>query len=122
MQVNYATGCADIKCTTNDGFASAVASAKMSDFVIYVGGISSAIEGEGNDRSNISLPGLQSDLISMYVIVVPLVVTCKYFNDSASDHRSPFPLCGLRFEHNAMLLSSLVKSIDVSLSLAGWWR
>ena len=64
-QVNFAAGCADVKCTTSSGFAAAVTAAKASDFIIYVGGISKEIEGEGNDRSNISLPGLQSDLISM---------------------------------------------------------
>ena len=65
--MNFATGCDDVKCTSDSGFASAVTAAKNSDFVVYVGGISKTIEGEGNDRSNISLPGLQSDLISMYV-------------------------------------------------------
>lgn len=67
MKVNYASGCLDVKCTSNSGFASAVSAAKNSDFIVYVGGISHTIEGEGNDRSNISLPGLQSDLIEMYV-------------------------------------------------------
>ena len=63
--MNFASGCSDVKCTSNAGFATAVATAKSSDFVVYVGGISHTIEGEGNDRSNISLPGLQSDLITM---------------------------------------------------------
>lgn len=70
--MNFASGCDDVKCTSDSGFASAVTAAKNSDFVVYVGGISKTIEGEGNDRSNISLPGLQSDLISMYVCVLGL--------------------------------------------------
>ena len=52
-----------MKCTDNSGFADAVKSASSSDFIVYVGGISHDIEGEGNDRSNISLPGFQTDLI-----------------------------------------------------------
>lgn len=65
-QVNFASGCSDVKCIDDSGFPAAVTAAQSSDLVVYVGGISHIIEGEGNDRSNISLPGLQSDLISMY--------------------------------------------------------
>ena len=54
-----------MKCTDNSKFAEAIAAAKSSDFVIFVGGTSKEIEGEGNDRSNISLPGLQGELIKM---------------------------------------------------------
>ena len=64
-QVNYSSGCKDIKCTDNSGFSDAVAVAKGADFVVYVGGTSKEIEGEGHDRSDISLPGMQADLISM---------------------------------------------------------
>jgi len=64
-QVSYASGCKDIKCSDSSGFSDAVALAKDADFVIYVGGTSKVIEGEGNDRSNISLPGMQADLITM---------------------------------------------------------
>ena len=56
-------GCKDVKCTDNSGFADAVTTASSSDFIVYVGGISKDIEGEGNDRANITLPGYQSDLI-----------------------------------------------------------
>ena len=54
-------------CTTTSGFAAAVAAAKQSDFVVYVGGINRNYEGEGNDRADIVLFGLQSTLIQMYV-------------------------------------------------------
>ena len=64
-QVSYVSGCKDIKCNDSSGFSDAVALAKAVDFVIYVGGTSKVIEGEGNDRSNISLPGMQADLITM---------------------------------------------------------
>lgn len=53
-------------CTTTSGFAAAVAAAKQSDFVVYVGGINRNYEGEGNDRADIVLFGLQSTLIQMY--------------------------------------------------------
>ena len=68
-QVSYASGCKDIKCSDSSGFSDAVALAKDADFVIYVGGTSKVIEGEGNDRSNISLPGMQADLITMWALV-----------------------------------------------------
>ena len=54
-----------MKCADNSQFSDAVAAAKASDLVIYVGGISRVMEGEGNDRSTIALPGHQPDLISM---------------------------------------------------------
>ena len=60
--MNFASGCEDVKCTSSSGFALAVAAAKDSDIVVYVGGISHTIE-EGNDRSNISLPGLLLQII-----------------------------------------------------------
>ena len=63
--MSYVSGCKDIKCNDSSGFSDAVALAKDADFVIYVGGTSKVIEGEGNDRSNISLPGMQADLITM---------------------------------------------------------
>ena len=58
-------GCSDVKCTDNSKFSDAVNIAKSSDLIIYVGGTSRTIEGEGNDRSSIILPGHQPDLISM---------------------------------------------------------
>lgn len=61
--MNYALGCKDVNCADSSGFADAVKTAAASDLVVYVGGISKDIEGEGHDRSNITLPGYQSDLI-----------------------------------------------------------
>jgi len=74
LQVNYSSGCKDIKCTDNSGFSDAVAVAKGADFVVYVGGTSKEIEGEGHDRSDISLPGMQADLISMLAGTGKMVV------------------------------------------------
>lgn len=63
MQVNYSPGCKDVWCTDNSGFAEAIKTASSSDIILYVGGISRTVEGEGHDRINITLPGLQADLI-----------------------------------------------------------
>lgn len=61
--VNYAEG---TKVDTDDegGFDEAVKVAEEADVVVFVGGISGEIEGEGNDRTSISWPGNQLDLIS----------------------------------------------------------
>ena len=59
-----------MKCTDNSGFADAIKAASSSDFVVYVGGISHDIEGEGNDRSNITIPGYQTDLILGYICAI----------------------------------------------------
>ena len=67
LQVNYVSGCPNVLCPFSSGFAAAVAAAKQSDFVVYVGGINRNYEGEGNDRADIQLPGLQSTLIQMWV-------------------------------------------------------
>jgi beta-glucosidase len=60
---------------TSDAIAQAVAAAKSADVVIYVGGISAQLEGEemsrangyegfnGGDRTQIELPGVQTDLL-----------------------------------------------------------
>ena len=50
-------------CTDDSDFADAIKMASNSDFILYVGGISRTVEGEGHDRVNITLPGLQADLI-----------------------------------------------------------
>ena len=63
VQINYSPGCKDVGCTDNSGFADAVKAASSSDFVVYVGGINHGMEGEGRDRSNITIPGYQTDLI-----------------------------------------------------------
>ena len=63
-------GCSDVKCANDSKFSDAVNAAKSSDMVVYVGGINKGMEGEGNDRSSIILPGHQPDLIKMLVIVI----------------------------------------------------
>ncbi|OKL55982.1 putative exo-1,4-beta-xylosidase xlnD [Talaromyces atroroseus] len=60
--VNYALG-TNISDTSTAGFADALAAAKRSDVVIYLGGIDNTIEAEGLDRMNITWPGNQLELI-----------------------------------------------------------
>ncbi|KFY12446.1 hypothetical protein V492_03851 [Pseudogymnoascus sp. VKM F-4246] len=61
--VNYALG-TEIDDESTDGFASALEAAKKSDLVVYLGGIDGSIENEENDRTSITWPGNQLDLIS----------------------------------------------------------
>ncbi|KAG6820598.1 hypothetical protein H0H93_014514 [Arthromyces matolae] len=74
-QVTFAQGTTDTG-TTTDGFAAAVAAAQSADVVIYAGGIDDqVVEHEGGDRTAISWPGNQLDLIStLESIGKPLVV------------------------------------------------
>lgn len=62
LNVLYAFG---TNVSTNDtiGFSEALVAASIADLTIYVGGIDGTIEGEANDRTNISWPGNQLDLI-----------------------------------------------------------
>ncbi len=58
----YAKGC-DIEGTDKDGFAEAVAIAKQSDVVILSIGERRDMSGEAKSRSNLSIPGVQEDLL-----------------------------------------------------------
>jgi xylan 1,4-beta-xylosidase len=53
-----------ISGTSSSGFTAAVAAAKAADAVIYAGGIDNSIEAEGHDRTAISWPGNQLQLVS----------------------------------------------------------
>jgi beta-D-xylosidase 4 len=61
--VHYALG-TNISDLYTVGFGDAIAAAKASDVVIYLGGIDQSIEGEGFDRTSIEWPGNQLDLIA----------------------------------------------------------
>ncbi len=58
----YAKGC-DIEGTNKDGFAEAVAIAKQSDVVILSIGERRDMSGEAKSRSNLSIPGVQEELL-----------------------------------------------------------
>ena len=72
FSVTTAPGCSSVLCVDDSGFAAAVAVAAAADVVIFVGGGGpwrggagpfNSTEGEEFDRTNITLPGLQEDLI-----------------------------------------------------------
>jgi beta-glucosidase len=63
--VGYERGC-DIKGMSKAGFAAAVALAQKSDVVITVMGLNQSVEGEegeGGDRTELGLPGVQEELL-----------------------------------------------------------
>jgi beta-D-xylosidase 4 len=59
--VIFAKGC-NISDTDKSGFANAVKAAITADVTILVIGINGKVEGEANDRYNLTLPGVQSQL------------------------------------------------------------
>ncbi len=62
IKVNYAAGC-DFLSSSKDGFAEAIAAARRSDVVVLAVGGSTETCGEGKDRDNIEMSGVQNDLI-----------------------------------------------------------
>ncbi|GJJ07765.1 hypothetical protein Clacol_001970 [Clathrus columnatus] len=74
FDVNFQEG-TGISSDDTSGFAAAVAAAQEADAVIYAGGIDDSIEAEGNDRTLITWPGNQLNLISQLAATnKPLVV------------------------------------------------
>jgi beta-D-xylosidase 4 len=74
LKVNYAFG-TNISSETTAGFADALSAAKKSDAIIFAGGIDNTIEAEGMDRSNITWPGNQLQLIQkLSELAKPLIV------------------------------------------------
>lgn len=61
-QLLYAKGC-DVDCTSNEGFAEAMETAKKADVVILSVGERWNQSGEAKSRSNIHLPGMQEGLV-----------------------------------------------------------
>jgi len=59
----FAPGCSNVSCDDTSLFEGAVTAAKQAQVAILFMGISVALESEGNDRVNITLPGYQEDLI-----------------------------------------------------------
>ncbi|KAL7905273.1 glycoside hydrolase [Trichoderma velutinum] len=72
--VKYAQGTA-INSQDTSGFSAALSAASSSDVIVYLGGIDISVENEGFDRSSITWPGNQLDLISQLAnLGKPLVV------------------------------------------------
>jgi hypothetical protein len=61
--VNYTKGC-DISGSSTSGIDAAVTAAKAADATVIVVGIDQSVESEGKDRTAITFPGVQSQLIS----------------------------------------------------------
>ncbi|WP_203257132.1 beta-xylosidase [Hyunsoonleella ulvae] len=64
VKINYAKGC-DIDSFSKDGFPEAVAAAKKSDAIVLVVGSSHKTCGEGGDRSDLDLYGVQNELVEL---------------------------------------------------------
>lgn len=62
VKINYAQGC-DLRTNSKKGFAAAIAAAKKSDVVVLAIGGSTATCGEGGDRSELDLFGVQNELV-----------------------------------------------------------
>ncbi|GGG51344.1 beta-glucosidase [Croceivirga lutea] len=62
IKINYAKGC-DLLSNSKDGFQEAIAAAKKSDAVVLVVGGSRKTGGEGVDRSDLDLYGVQNELV-----------------------------------------------------------
>lgn len=62
VTINYAQGCA-LKGTSTDGFAEAIEAAKNSDVVVVAVGGGTITCGEGGDRSDLELFGMQNELV-----------------------------------------------------------
>jgi len=64
-KVTFAKGLAYSRDRSEEGFAEAIAAAKASDVVIFVGGEESILSGEARTRTNLVLPGAQERLIQV---------------------------------------------------------
>ncbi|MBK6620297.1 MAG: glycoside hydrolase family 3 C-terminal domain-containing protein [Saprospirales bacterium] len=74
MQVRHAMGC-DFEGTDQSGFAAAVNLARQSDAVIVAVGEKAQMSGEAASRSDITLPGVQEELVKALVATgKPVVV------------------------------------------------
>ena len=62
VKINYAKGC-DLLSNSEEGFSEAIAAANKSDAVVLVVGGSRKTGGEGVDRSNLDLYGVQNELV-----------------------------------------------------------
>lgn len=62
VKINYAKGC-DLLSNSKEGFPAAIAAAKKSDAVVLVIGGSRKTGGEGVDRDNLDLYGVQKELV-----------------------------------------------------------
>jgi len=73
--VFYAPGLNYSREKIRDGFENAIAAAKKSDVIFFFGGEEAILSGEAHSRADISLPGLQEELIKeLYKTGKPIVL------------------------------------------------
>ena len=71
----YAPGCLSVLCPNTSGFAAATSLAASADVVLLYMGLDLSVEREGQDRYNISLPGMQPQLIESVLSAAPPTAT-----------------------------------------------
>lgn len=77
-QVTYAPGC-QVDSNDRSGLADAIKAASSADVAIVVLGLNTTVEGEGRDRVDITLPGMQDELIKSIVATrTPTVVVMMH--------------------------------------------
>lgn len=84
IDLQFAAGCADVKCNTSVEFTKALDIVITADYVVMVMGLDSTIESESHDRPKtacngrpqdiLSLPGCQEELIEKVVQLNPRVI------------------------------------------------
>ena len=82
VTVNYAPGCADVKCETKDGFSDAVQIVKSADYVIMVMGLDKTVEAEGRDRVHVPCGGTSYDVLEPPGCQNALVQLISEFNSN----------------------------------------
>ncbi|KAJ0733104.1 putative glycosidase [Helianthus annuus] len=63
-KTTFSSGCLDVACASNAGFAEAVSISEPADFVIVVAGLDLTQETEDRDRFSLLLPGYQTALVT----------------------------------------------------------
>ena len=75
VKVTYVRGCA-VDSQDTSGFDAAVAAAKAADYTVYLGGLTEQQESEGHDRTVLTWPDVQAQLIAQLAAAAkkPLIV------------------------------------------------
>jgi beta-D-xylosidase 4 len=83
-EVTYAGGTA-INTTNTTGFTSALSAATQADLVIYLGGLDTTVEKEALDRTTLTWPGNQLDLIEQLAKVSKNLVVVQFGGGQVDD-------------------------------------
>jgi beta-D-xylosidase 4 len=82
--VNYAFG-TGISSNSTSGFSAALDAAKLSDVIVFAGGIDNSIESEALDRENVTWPGQQLNLINQLSQLGKPVVVLQFGGGQVDD-------------------------------------